>query len=65
MTQPPFASLPYSIEHGAVGTTCNPVIVLGVLKQEIAAWKDRIRNLIESNPASGEDDLPRALGAQM
>ena len=45
--------LTYSIEHGAVGTTCNLVIVLGALKQEMAVWKDRIRNLIESNPASG------------
>ncbi|MDB5077163.1 MAG: transaldolase, partial [Chloroflexi bacterium] len=25
--------LTYSIEHGAVGATCNPVIVLGVLKK--------------------------------
>jgi transaldolase len=24
--------LTYSIEHGAVGATCNPVIALGVLK---------------------------------
>ena len=31
--------LEYSIEHGAVGATCNPVIVVGVLKKEINAWK--------------------------
>ena len=49
--------LTYSIEHGAVGATCNPVIVLSVLKQEMAAWKDRIRTLIESMPASGEDEI--------
>ena len=49
--------LTYSLEHGAVGATCNPVIVLGVLKQEMAAWKDRIRNLIESMPASTEDEI--------
>ena len=35
--------LTYSIEHGAVGATCNPVIVLGVLKKEIADWKSRHR----------------------
>ena len=29
--------LSYSMEHGAVGATCNPVIVLGVLKNEIDA----------------------------
>jgi transaldolase len=55
----------YSIEHEVVGATCNLVIVLGVLKREMAARKDRIRNLINSNPASVEDDLPWALGAQM
>ena len=33
--------LTYSIEHGATGATCNPVIVLGVLKKEMGQWKDR------------------------
>ena len=41
--------LTYSIEHGAVGATCNPVIVLGVLKKEMSLWKDRIRGLIEEH----------------
>ena len=36
--------LSYSMEHGAVGATCNPVIVLGVLKNEIADWKSRIQS---------------------
>ena len=30
--------LTYSIENGAVGATCNPVIVLGVLKNEMPLW---------------------------
>ena len=34
--------LTYAIEHGAVGATCNPVIVVGVLKKEMSLWKDRI-----------------------
>jgi transaldolase len=55
----------YSIEHGAVGVPCHPVIVLGVLKQEMACSKDSIRNLINSNPASVEDELPWVLRAQM
>ena len=38
--------LTYSIEHGAVGATCNPVIVLGLLKSEMPLWKDRIHDLI-------------------
>src|SRR3974377_981852 len=46
--------LTYSIEHGAVGATCNPVIVLGVLKKEMAQWKDRIRALIDAVPPATE-----------
>jgi transaldolase len=49
--------LTYSIEHGAVGATCNPVIVLGVLKKEMASWKDRIRALIEERPAATEEEI--------
>jgi transaldolase len=49
--------LTYSLEHGAVGATCNPVIVLGVLKKEMGSWKDRIRALIEEHPAATEDQI--------
>ncbi len=28
------SELKYSLENGAVGATCNPVIVVGVLKKE-------------------------------
>ena len=49
--------LTYSIEHGAVGATCNPVIVLGILKKEIGTWKDRIRALIEEMPTATEDQI--------
>jgi transaldolase len=49
--------LRYSIEHGAVGATCNPVIVLGVLKKELAIWKPRIEALIREKPAASEDAL--------
>src|SRR5271154_7160231 len=49
--------LKYSIEHGAVGATCNPVIVLGVLKKELPAWKIRIRQLIDQLPTATEDQL--------
>ncbi len=49
--------LKYSIEHGAVGATCNPVIVLGILKQELAAWKGRISALIEELPIATEDQI--------
>jgi len=49
--------LTYSIEHGAVGATCNPVIVLGVLKNEMHLWKDRIQTLIAERPTAGEEEI--------
>ena len=49
--------LTYSIEHGGVGATCNPVIVVGMLKKELATWKGRILSLIEELPEATEDQL--------
>ncbi len=49
--------LQYSIEHGAVGATCNPVIVLGVLKKELPTWKARISSLIKDRPTATEDQI--------
>jgi len=49
--------LTYSIEHGATGATCNPVIVLGVLKKEMSQWKDRIHSLIAERPTATEDEI--------
>lgn len=53
--------LTYSIEHGAVGATCNPVIVLDVLKQEMHLWKDRIAALISERPTATEREIAWAL----
>src|SRR5579864_6351222 len=49
--------LQYSIEHGAVGATCNPVIVHGILKKEINVWKSRIQTLIKELPTATEDEI--------
>src|SRR5882762_4613899 len=49
--------LTYSLDNGAVGATCNPVIVLGVLKKEMARWKQRIQHLVEALPTVTEDQL--------
>ena len=49
--------LTYSIEHGAVGATCNPVIVHGILKKGITVWKDRIQALIKELPTATEDEI--------
>lgn len=46
-----------AIEDGAVGATCNPVIALGVLKQEMRFWKPRIEALADELPAATEDEL--------
>src|SRR5215467_3894521 len=49
--------LNYSISHGAVGATCNPVIVLDVLKQEMHLWKQRIVELIRKFPTATEEEI--------
>ena len=55
-----------SIEtNGAVGATCNPVIVLSVLKNEWTDWKDRILQIAHENPAAGEEQLAWLLVEEM
>jgi transaldolase len=49
--------LTQSVEYGAVGATCNPVIVFGLLKKEIISWRDRILVLIKELPTSTEDQI--------
>src|ERR1700675_2662326 len=49
--------LTYSIEHGGVGATCNPVIVLGVFKKEMNVWKGRLEGLTKENPTATEEEV--------
>src|SRR5580692_5111471 len=49
--------LTYSMEHGAVGATCNPVIVVGVLKKEMATWRSRILQIIKEKPGATEEEV--------
>ena len=49
--------LTYSIEHGAVGATTNPSIVLNVLNQEMHLWEDRLQQIIDENPSWSEIDV--------
>ena len=49
--------LTYSIDHGAVGATCNPTIVVTVLKNEMAVWKPRILELAREMPLATEDEI--------
>jgi len=49
--------LTYSMEHGAVGATCNPVIAVTVLKKEMAIWRPRIESLLLELPTATEDEI--------
>jgi transaldolase len=51
------AELTYSIGHGAVGATCNPIIVLDVLKKESQIWNDRIRSLATEMSSATEEQI--------
>jgi transaldolase len=55
-----------SIEtNGAVGATCNPVIVLSVLKKEWSLWKDRIPEIIDEMPAASDEEVTWRLVEEM
>src|SRR5437762_9382890 len=47
--------LKYSIENGAVGATCNPVIAVTILKKHIAEWRARIEAFLGEMRAATED----------
>jgi transaldolase len=57
--------LTYAIEHGAVGATTNPTIVLGVLKKEMHLWRDRIKAIIAENPTWSEEQITWQLIEEM
>ncbi|HEV2029890.1 MAG TPA: transaldolase family protein [Candidatus Dormibacteraeota bacterium] len=46
-----------SIEDGAVGATCNPVLALSVLKKDMATWRPRIEALLRDRPTATEDEI--------
>ncbi len=49
--------LTQSIEDGAVGATCNPVIAASILKKEMAASRPRIESLLKEMPTATEDTI--------
>ena len=57
--------LKYALEYGAVGATTNPVIVKGVLKNEMDSYRNRIVELIREMPTASEDDIAWALNEEM
>lgn len=57
--------LAWSMEHGGVGATCNPVIVVEVLKKEWHLWKERIVELVREMPTATEDQIAWRLVEEM
>ncbi|HEV7623748.1 MAG TPA: transaldolase family protein [Amnibacterium sp.] len=51
------AELSRSIEFGAVGATCNPVIAYTTIKAHLAEWTPRITALAARFPTAGESEL--------
>jgi transaldolase len=49
--------LTHSIEDGAVGATCNPVIAVSVLKKDMPTWRPRIENLLRELSTATEDEI--------
>jgi transaldolase len=49
--------LTHSIEDGAVGATCNPVIAASILRNEMPAWRPRIETLLKEMPTATEDQF--------
>jgi transaldolase len=54
-----------SIEQGAVGATCNPVIAHTVLKSRLAEWRPRITALAREMPTATEDSIAWRVVEQM
>jgi transaldolase len=55
-----------SIENnGAVGATCNPVIVLNVVKKEMETFREAIRRLLQEMPTESERDIAWRLVEEM
>jgi transaldolase len=46
-----------SLEFGAVGATCNPVIALAAIKADFPRWRSRIEELAVSRPTATEDEI--------
>jgi transaldolase len=49
--------LTYAMEHGAVGATTNPTIVLSVLHEELNVWSGRIKQIIAEHPDWSEVEV--------
>jgi len=46
-----------SIEFGAVGATCNPVIALTAIRKNIGVWHSRLQEIAKANPTSSDSKI--------
>lgn len=49
--------LTYALDHGAVGATSNPTIVVAALRKEMRLWEQRLRDLIAHNSDWSEVEI--------
>ncbi len=49
--------LAQSIEWGAVGATCNPVIALAAVRNHLPRWTARIQQLADERPTATESEI--------
>jgi transaldolase len=57
--------LTYAIEHGAVGATANPTIVMDNWKKDPPRWVARVRELAAERPTDTEVELAWAIVEEM
>jgi transaldolase len=57
--------LSYALANGAVGATTNPTIVVGVLKRELATWREPLLRIIRENPSWTEVEVAWQLIEEM
>ena len=46
-----------SIEFGAVGATCNPVIALAAIKGNLSTRLPRLKEIADSHPSASESEI--------
>jgi transaldolase len=51
------AELTESIKFGAVGATCNPVIALAAIKNNLGVWKSRLKDISTANPTASDSEI--------
>lgn len=50
-----------AIGWGAVGATCNPVIALAALRDDLPQWQRRIREYADTHPTASESEIGWAM----